>query len=76
LTIEQVRSAMNTWLSSADLQPAARRQRYERNEKKQHDYQRRNLQAGRSHTKTTIVRLTAMGIDVDQIKSCIIQRAA
>ena len=76
LTIEQVRSAMNTWLSSADLKPAARHQRHANNQKKQRYYQRRNLQAGRSHTKTQLVRLTAMGIDVDRIKSCIIQRAS
>ncbi len=76
LTIEQVRSAMTTWLSSADLKPAARQHRHENNEKKQRYYQRRNWQAAKSHTKTKITRFTRMGIDVNQIKSCIIQRAA
>jgi SRSO17 transposase len=72
LTIEQVRSAMNTWLSAADLKPAARRERYERRLNTQRYHQRRNRQAGRSHTKTKIARLTAMSIDINHIKSCII----
>lgn len=72
LTIEQVRSAMNAWLSAADLKPTARRQRHENNENKQRYHQRRNLQAGKSHTKTKLARLKAMGIDANHIKSCII----
>ena len=76
LTIEQVRGAANTWLSAADLKPAARRKRYEKQQKQQRYHQRRNRQAGMSHTKTQIVRLAALGIDVNRIKSCIIQRAA
>jgi len=70
LTIEQVRSAMSAWLSAADLKPAARRRRHEKNENKARYYQRRNRQAGKSHTKTKLTRLTAMGINVNQIKSC------
>ncbi len=72
LTIEQVRSATNAWLSAADLKPAARRKRHEKDENKQRYYQRRSRQAGKSHTNTKIARFTAMGIDVNQIKSCII----
>jgi len=71
LTIENVRSAMSTWLSAADLKPAARRQRCEKNEKRQHYYQRRNLCARNSHIKTRTARLATMGIDVAHIKSCI-----
>jgi hypothetical protein len=70
LTIEQVRSAVGTWLSAADLKPAARRRQHEKNENKTRYYQRRNRQAGKSHTKTKLTRLTAMGINVNQIKSC------
>lgn len=38
LTVEQVRSATNTWLFAADLKPAARRERYEHALKKQRYY--------------------------------------
>ena len=38
---------------------------------KQQYYQRRNKQARKSHTNTRIKRLADIGIDVDQIKSCI-----
>ena len=71
LTIEQVRSAANTWLSAAGLKPAARRKRYEKQQDKQRYYQRRNRQARESHRKTRTTRLKALGIDVNQIKSCI-----
>jgi SRSO17 transposase len=71
LTIEQVRSAINAYLSAVDLTPTARRKRHEKNDKKQRYHQRRNGQAGKSHTKTRIARFTEMGIDVNHIKSCI-----
>ena len=71
LTVERVRSAMNTWLSSVDLKPATRRDRYKQELAKQRYYQRRNQQARKSHTKTRITRLHELGIDVDRIKSCI-----
>ena len=71
LTVEQVRSAMSTWLSAADLKPAARQERFEKELKKQRYHQRRNQQASQSHTKTRIARLHSLGIDVEKIKSCI-----
>lgn len=71
ISIEQVRSATNVWLDAADLPPGARRQRFEEEQEKQQYYQRRNRQARKSHTKTRIERLTAMGIDVHRIRSCI-----
>jgi hypothetical protein len=71
LTIEQVRSATNTWLSAADLKPTARRERYQKQRNNQRYHQQRNRQAGKSHTKTRIARLTTMRIDVNRIKSCI-----
>jgi SRSO17 transposase len=70
LTIEQVRSAMTACLSAADLKPTARQQRHEKDQNKQRYYQRRNLQARNSHTKTKIARFNEMGIDVNRIKSC------
>ena len=73
LTIEQVRSAISAYLSTADLKPSARRRRHEKDQNKQRYHQRRNKQARKSHTKTKLARLTAMGIDVRKIKSCIIQ---
>jgi SRSO17 transposase len=71
LTVEQVRSAANTWLSAADLKPAARRERFEQELKRQHYHQQRNRQARVSHTKTRIARLKELGIDVHTIKSCV-----
>jgi SRSO17 transposase len=71
LTVEQVRSAMNVWLSTADLPPSSRRERYERELEIQEYYQRRNQQARKSHTKTRVAKLLARGIDPDRIKSCL-----
>lgn len=71
ITVEQVRSAMNVWLDSADLPPHCRRLRFEKERKKQQYYQRRSRQARTSHTKTRCRELTALGIDIDRIKSCL-----
>ena len=71
LTVEQVRSAVNIWLSTADLRPAARNANYRKELDKQAYHQRRNAQARKSHTKTRISELLALGIDVHSIKSCI-----
>jgi SRSO17 transposase len=71
ITVEQVRSAMNVWLESADLPPRCRRQRFETEQNKQKYYQRRSRQARTSHTKTRRRRLVAIGINADQIKSCL-----
>ena len=71
LTVEQVRSATNVWLEAADLPATARRERFESELEKQQYHQRRNKQARTSHTKTRIRRFSAMGINVNRIKSCI-----
>ena len=76
ITIEQVRSAMDTWLDTADLPPAARRQRFEHELEKQRYYQRRSKQARKSHTKTRLAALRALAIDVERIKSCLPDTAA
>ena len=69
LTVEQVRSAMNAWLSAADTTPAVQKERYDHELEKQRDHQRRNEHARKSHTKTK--KLNASGIDVRKIKSCV-----
>jgi SRSO17 transposase len=71
LTVEQVRSAMNAWLSAADMKPAARQATYEQELQNQSYHQRRNRQARKSHTKTRLSKLNALGIDVDKIKTCV-----
>jgi SRSO17 transposase len=71
LSIERVRSAINTWLSAVDLKSAARKERFEVELDDQRYYQQRNRQARKSHTKTRIAHLEALGINVDKIKSCI-----
>ena len=71
LSVEQVRSAMNVWLDTADLPAAARKKRVNKELKKQQYHQRRNKQARTSHTKTRIRQLAALGIGVDKIKSCL-----
>ena len=73
LTVEQVRRAVTLWLQVADLPPAARRERYERELETLRYYQRRNQQARQSHTKTRLKQLHAVGIDVDALESCILQ---
>ena len=70
LTIEQVRSATNTWLQAVGLTPTARQEAYKKELENQNYYQRRNEQARKSHTKTRIERLSALGINVDKIKAC------
>lgn len=70
LTMEQVRHAMNTWLQTAAPR-LSKRGRLEKELAKQQYYQRRAAQARCSHTKTRKARLTAVGIDVDRIKSCV-----
>jgi len=69
LTTEQVRRAMNVWLSTFD-QDLTPTHRLKREQEKQDYYQRRNRQARLSHTKTRRKRLASLGIDPDRIKSC------
>jgi hypothetical protein len=71
LTVEQVRRAVNTWIATADLPPAVRRKRHQREVEKILYYRRRNEQARKSHTKTRLKRLHALEIDIDQLESCI-----
>ena len=76
ISVEQVRSAMNVWLQTADVPPVVRQRRFEDELKKQQYYQRRNRQARESHTKTRLARFAALGLDVERIKSCLPDRAS
>lgn len=71
LTVQQVRRAVNTWLETADLSPAARQRRFELEEKTLRYHQRRNEQARKSHTKTRTEQLAAMDIHVRDLPCCI-----
>lgn len=71
LTIEQVRGAINAWLVAAEMFPAAREARYQKELDRQRYYQKRNRQARQSHTKTRIAQLKSLGIDIKRTKSCV-----
>jgi len=74
LTMEQVRSAINTWIQIAAPR-LSKAERLEKESAKQKYYERRAAQAQRSHTKTRKARLKALGIDADRIKSCLSPRS-
>lgn len=71
VSMEQVRRAINVSLSASCFTHEARRQCYRREKERQDYYQQRNAQARRSHHKSRIERLMAIGIDPDRIKSCL-----
>jgi len=70
LTMEQVRRAINTWIQVA-APWLSKTERLEKELAKQQYYDRRAVQAQRSHTKTRKARLKTLGIDADCIKSCL-----
>ena len=72
ISVEQVRSSTNACLDAADLPSTRCRERFKEELEKQQYYQRRNRQARTSHTKTRTKRLRVLGIDVDNIKSCVL----
>lgn len=72
LTVEQVRRATNVYLQARDLPRRLRRQRYERELEEQRYYQERNALAAAAHQKKRQLRYSALGIDPDAIKSCIL----
>jgi len=71
LTIEQVRSPVNTYLENWDLPPPQRTERFQTELKRQSYHQKRNAQAAKSHTKTRRQLYDELGIDIERIKSCI-----
>jgi SRSO17 transposase len=70
LTVEQVRHAVNVYLTHHHLPPALRDEAFEEELNHPHYHQKRNAQANKSHTKTRIQFYHDLGIDVDKIKSC------
>lgn len=73
LTVEQVRRSVNAYLQSHNLPPANRDEAFEKELSHQRYYQARNAQARKSHTKTRVQKYLELGIDVDKIKSCLIE---
>jgi SRSO17 transposase len=70
LTTEQVRRAMNTWMEVSGPR-LSKIDRLEKELAKQQYYQRRGVQAQRSHRKTRMALLKPLGIEAERIKSCI-----
>ena len=71
LTVEQIHIAVSAWVEAQSLPLSARTTIYQRAAEQIDYYQTRNQQARMSHTKTTRQRLQAMGIQVDQLPSCV-----
>jgi hypothetical protein len=63
--------AASVCVAAQSLGPLARYQTYQRVAERIAYYQRRNQQARRSHTKTTLSSLKTLGIRLSQIPSCI-----
>lgn len=70
LTVEQVRSAVNTYLRFRCLPPPEKQKRFQHEIERHKYHQRRNAQAIKSHTKTRRDVYQRLGIDVDKIKTC------
>lgn len=71
LTVEQVRQSINIYLTFHHLVREERDRQFQKAISDQRYYQLRNAQARKSHTKTRRKLYEKIGIDVDQIKSCI-----
>ena len=69
LTLEQVRRAADVYLSSLDLPPRLRLERYEAERSRIKYHQARNATASLSHRKRCYDEYHAIGIDPDRIKS-------
>ena len=71
LTVEQVRSVVNTWLRCGDLHPPDKRRRWKHEVEKLKYHQKRNETARKSHNKTRKEVYYHLGIDIDKIKTCV-----
>lgn len=69
LTMEQVRRAADVFISSLDLPPRLRHERYRAAWQRIRYHQIRNAEASISHRKRRLAAYHAMGIDPDGIKS-------
>ena len=63
--------AASAWVEAQSRHSAARRDIYRDVGEKIAYYQTHNQQARIFHTKATVARLLALGIDVEQLPSCI-----
>ncbi len=72
LTVEQVRRAVNIYLTYHHFPAPLRDEQFNKELSAQRHYQTRNSQAKKSHTKTRIALYKTLGIDVDKIKSCVL----
>ena len=70
LTVSQVRQAMSSLVQSWWLEPFSADALIEQTAKRLEYYQRRNLQARKSHSKTRLRRLEELGIDISATPRC------
>ncbi len=71
LTVEQVLQAACAWVVAQALPPPARVVIYRQAAERIAYYQDRNRRARQSHTKRTLRRLRELGIEADQLNSCV-----
>jgi len=69
--VEQVRHAADVWIATRDLPRSVRKEYYRQAVERIAYYQERNRRARKSHTKRTLQRLRELGIEADQLNSCI-----
>jgi hypothetical protein len=70
LTVEHVRLAAGAWFEAHCLPRSARLRRYQQAAERIAYHQLRNMEARRSHTKTTLRRLHRMNIWLSHLPSC------
>ena len=70
MTLCQVRTAANAYLSTQDLPNALRQQRFEHVADNITLQQQRNAKARRSHRKKTREKLRRLGIDFRKLRRC------
>lgn len=71
LTVEMIHDAASAIVETLGMPPSARAQTLKRVAATINYHLRRNHQARKSHTKTTLACLHALGIDVEKLPSCV-----